>query len=53
VAQDIVNVTADYLQFKKNDDVYQSTQKLINISTAVLKVAANVSTYLSARNYLS
>jgi len=48
-----VNVTANYRQFKKNDDVYRSTLQLINISTAVLKVAATVSTYLTARNYLS
>jgi hypothetical protein len=48
-----LNVTADYIQFKKNNDVYRSTLQLINISTAVCKVAATVSTYLSARNYLS
>jgi hypothetical protein len=49
----LLNVTADYRQFKKNNDVYRSTLQLINISTAVLKIAATVSTYLTARNYLS
>jgi hypothetical protein len=33
---------------KKNDDVYEGTLQLTNISTAVLKVAATVSTYLTA-----
>jgi hypothetical protein len=35
-----LNVIADYLQFKKKDDVYRSTLQLINISTASLKAAA-------------